>query len=83
MIRVGDVVRYSDDAHKMLGSLVDYELYIVKHEEHDYLLDEYGVRSLYQYIEFADGTGCDAAWVEVVKRANIFKRILAYLKKKT
>ena len=81
-IRVGDVVRYTDEARTELGSLADDKLHVVTYEEHGYFYDGYGEYSFYQWIQFEDETGCDAAWVEVVKRANIFQRILAYLNRK-
>ena len=79
-VRVGDVVRYTDEARTELGSLADDKLHVVTYEEHGYFYDGYGEYSFYQYIQFEDETGCDAAWVEVVKKSNFISRLWRFLK---
>lgn len=63
-----------------LVSLSDDKLHVVTYEEHGYFYDGYGEYSFYQWIQFEDETGCDAAWVEVVKKSNFISRLWRFLK---
>jgi len=58
ILKVGDSVRFTDHAIKVLGNIVDSEVHIVKTIEEDV--------SQHELITFEDGDSCDVHWLEKI-----------------
>ena len=75
--RVGDKVKYSEEAHQILRDISDYDHHTVVKVERELVVSKWdGETSLYQHVEFDNGDGCDAGWVVLVERASIFKSLM-------
>jgi hypothetical protein len=68
ILKVGDTVKYSDEAKLKLGDFVDNDEHVItKIDVSDGLDDVAEDTTGNEHAEWEDSTGCDVYWLDLVK----------------